>query len=502
MILRKIEDNPVIIFFAIIVFHYWSLMRYPPPFVDEAWMASRAWSFLQNGLVFGPLDAGVFDRIEGYWTFFPRIYTWIESFSLRLFGFPSLLSVRVVSLIFGVLLLIAVYMISKSIGSNKLAIGSVTIVAFSRTFIISSHLARPDIIAAALGYSAIALLIYDKFSRWWVGLIAGLLLGISFEIHPHSAIFIPAIFFLYIYEFRFRFYRSKNFWGLAGGLSIGALIYIVFHVLPYPRNFLYFNQIAFSLTHTPPILTGDISIILGSFKDTGLLIGFLYLVSTILIIISGYLAIKKKKYGEIKILVVALGLFFFTSVLIRNKNIYYGILITPAIDILLASLLLLAIKKFRATARTDRLLGLITIGIIIGTSIGNVTLLYPNHRNADLRVTERINEVIEESDIIMGSQVYWFGLSENRYYSWETLIYFNRYFPGSNLVDAFSELNPDIFIIDDNLRVSDYDGDSPYDQHLRLPASELIDFLEDNATLLADFDGGVYGGIKVFRINW
>src|SRR5438874_400733 len=59
--------------------HLATLLRYPPPFVDEGWNASRAWGLLHTGRAFGTLDAGVFQQYPGYWTFFPWLGTAIHA---------------------------------------------------------------------------------------------------------------------------------------------------------------------------------------------------------------------------------------------------------------------------------------------------------------------------------------------------------------------------------------------------------------------------------------
>src|SRR5438105_2633649 len=47
------------------------LVHTPATFVDEAWNANRSWALMHTGRAFGTLDAGVFDRYDGYWTYFP-----------------------------------------------------------------------------------------------------------------------------------------------------------------------------------------------------------------------------------------------------------------------------------------------------------------------------------------------------------------------------------------------------------------------------------------------
>ena len=147
MILKRPIQATILVFVLITGFHSWSLIRFPQVLNDEAWLVSRAWYYLQTGLVFGPLDMGVIDRFEGFETFLPWLPTFIQSMSLGIFGSPSLLPARVVSLLFGMVLLGAIYLICISDGDIRLAILSVVIIATSRTFMISSHVARVDILA-------------------------------------------------------------------------------------------------------------------------------------------------------------------------------------------------------------------------------------------------------------------------------------------------------------------------------------------------------------------
>ncbi|MBN2373047.1 glycosyltransferase family 39 protein, partial [bacterium] len=305
MIDKKLLKRSIILFTIIFIFHSWSLMRFPQAFEDEAWLTSRAWAFLQTGRVFGPLDEGVFNRFEGYWTFFPWFPTWIQALSLKIFGSPDLLPVRIVSLFFGMILLIAVYLICYSLGEYNLAIISLILVALSKTFIISAHLARPDIIAAALGYLAIGLTLRDTFSHWRIGLISGLLIGIAFEIHPHSIIFAPTIFLIFLFWEKELAKKYSYFTGFIAGGLLGVVIYLLIHVFPYPNTFIELNKLAFASTHTPPIFTLNLGNIFYSIKDTGLFLFSVYNLSALLILFSIYIMADSKKKSEETIIFLA-----------------------------------------------------------------------------------------------------------------------------------------------------------------------------------------------------
>src|SRR3954451_23764640 len=64
---------------AVMGLHLATLLRFPAPFVDEGWNASRAWGLLHTGQAFGTLDAGLFDKYPGYWTYFPWLATAVHT---------------------------------------------------------------------------------------------------------------------------------------------------------------------------------------------------------------------------------------------------------------------------------------------------------------------------------------------------------------------------------------------------------------------------------------
>jgi hypothetical protein len=71
--------------------------------------------------------------------------------------------------------------------------------------------------------------------------------------------------------------------------------------------------------------------------------------------------------------------------------------------------------------------------------------------------------------------------------------------------DGLREFRPNIFIIDRHMSLSIADPDlqdEAYQQRWLLSRPELESFLSQRAQLLDTFDGGHYGEIRVYRINW
>ena len=239
----------------ILLLHLLTLMRYPAPFVDEAWLVSRAWAFIQTGHQYGALDAGLGEQFAGIWTLNQWLITVLQSFVLRFFAQPELLPVRVLSLVEGFGLLAVSYWTAARLGGKPVAICSTLLLAVSRIFLHTAHMARYDILATFLSYTALALVVNDRRSRFLVGLMAGVLAGLAVETHLNSLIFFPAIAIYYLIEYRSGIFRKPGAWGFMfwdcyRGRNILGIAY-----LPYPDTYFKVNALVFSKTQVPPILS-------------------------------------------------------------------------------------------------------------------------------------------------------------------------------------------------------------------------------------------------------
>jgi hypothetical protein len=489
--------------FGVAVIHGWSLMRFPPPFVDEGWLASRAWAFIHTGRAFGPLDAGVFDRFQGYWTFYPWLSTFLQSLGLRLAGTPGLLPVRMMSLAFGLLLLGAIYAIANRLYGWEFGLLSVFLVSVSWSFSYSAHLARADVIAAALGFAAIALHINSRPSRWWMSLLSGLCVGLAFEVHPHSAIYGLAIVALHFLDWHWSMFRERCFWSFVGGVSLGFVFYAVLHILPYPQTYLALNNLIFAPTHIPPILAPRS--IVPSAVDMGQLLFRFYSLLTPLIVWAVVVLLKERSRNARALIVLSGVLVGAVVLLIRNKGNYYAIMFTPAIDLVVAALLLEVGRQPWRGLPGDYLRRGLAWGSCFAAVALNLFLLSRfDFGEIYQTVQSRVNQSVQPGDLIMGPQTYWFGLYDHAYRSWHELVWYQRYAPNSTVEDALRELHPDILIIDDSWDyfITDEPGNTLYSQHLIVSRTAMESFLHYYAHLVDEFDGGCYGQVQVYRVDW
>jgi 4-amino-4-deoxy-L-arabinose transferase-like glycosyltransferase len=510
----KVAYWPLVVLLVILIsFHLFTLFRTPAPHVDEAWNASRTWGFIKTGLNFGPLDSGVFDRFDGYWTFFPTLVTWIYSLAVRVLG-PTLLSVRITSLSFGLILLVAVYAIADHLYGRMVGLLSVLLVALSNAFLFSSHLGRQDIIVAAIAYCAFALYIADDslgYSRR--SILSGLAASLAFEVHPPiGMIVVPALGLLYILDFGFSFIRLKRFWGFVSGAMVGFAFYAILHVIPYPHTY---TAIANILTpwRTPPILTLDPSLWLQSVEDLILLIIQFEGLWIPLLLIAFIALLIRRSVSDNRLLKLFIVVFTMLFLLIRYKLSFYAIVITPLAGVLVAVLLITVWSYITSNVlRVSRLRHVViitsTIFILCYLVVAVAFDLSPalaNPMNDYEATVDRIQQVVPAGSSVMGPQTYWFGLVGQPYISWEQLVFYQRYTPGTTLDEAFTQFHPQFFIVDKHLEsfiADDVSDLSEHHQFLYLPEKEFQRFLSTRGKLITTIDTETLGSVRIYRINW
>lgn len=485
-------------------FHLATLKGFPAPFVDEIWYVARAWGYIQSGVPFGPLDRGTIEHFQGYWTYYLRLPTMLHALALRVIGQPDLIPLRITSLLFGALLLVAVFSLGKTVGGKQLGQLSMLLTALSAPFLTSAHMARTDIMAAALSFSALAIYFsHPKHSQW--NFLAGIIAGLAIEFHPNSVIFIPLIPALMFIEQRLQTLKHKPFWSFIGGAVAGTSIYFWLHVFPYPQTYFAINRTIFP-THTPPLLTLNLRTILRAFVDTFLMLLYAYqplfpLIAWVTCNAILHLTPTPQRKFAWSTLLLALGF----TLTVRNKFLYYAVLITPALDILLGDFLL----RFAKRKFTPSLKGYLQQTFVWGTLIGafalNLSVLKFDFWNDYQYALQNLREVVQPEETIMGAQVYWLAFPNNPYYSWEELAYYQQYKPGATWLEALYTYKPEIFILDYFLDVYLTSSDEPsdfYESFHSLPRGEVEAFLANHADEIASFDAGYYGNIRVYKIHW
>jgi hypothetical protein len=301
-------------------------------------------------------------------------------------------------------------------------------------------------------------------------------------------------------------FRRLVFWSFVSGVVVGLAFYAALHVLPYPQTYYEINQLTFAVHHVPPILTLNPRVIGQAIADMCAMLYAAYQPMIPVILWAIVILIKRRSQVDRKLLVLAASLAIGHALLIRNKFMYYAILVTPALDLIVAAFLIRFSRyEWRGRFR-DYVYHVFVWGLLAGCIALNLSVLRKDYQVDYQLAQSRINQVVRPGDSIMGPQTFWFGLHDHVYYSWEKLSLHQRFARGSTLEEALRAFQPDIFIIDrfvDTFIVDDpTQADDLYIRHLGLPRAELSAILDRQAELVASFDGGYYRQVRVYRISW
>ena len=467
-------------------------MRYPALFVDEAWLASRAWAFITTGHQYGSLDAGVLGQIyPGIWTVNQWSFTALQSLVLRLFPEPLLLPLRLLSLAEGFGLLVVNYWICQKLGDKQSAFLSVVLLAISNIFWLVAHMARYESLAVLLGYLALALLINLPKGKFFSGFLAGLSAGLAVETHLNALIFFPALVFIVLHRYIGKFLHQADSWGLVVGSMGGCVYFLALHIFPYPQTFFQVGTFLFGQTHLPPFLSSDLSKISAGFVEVGRLLLLGCGALTVLSLAAIPILIHRKTSGANTMLLINLVLAGGAALIFPHKLIEYAIYLAPAFLWLAGVFVAEAFRNPWRGGWADYAGRVLVIGVVVATILFDVQLLAPD-RYADYRqAQQKIDALVAPGDTIMGSQVYWLGLYDHAYTSWEQLIYYMRFYPDKTLGDAIQYYHPDIFIVE---QWYEY----------RLPLAELRSYLDEDGVLVSTSQEITYLGspVEIYRLSW
>ncbi len=333
---------------AIQLFHLVFLTTHPPLFIDESWNANAAWTWLQTGVNFDSMHAGTLDRYGYEWLRWPTFgnVPWLISFAAFRAGTlstpPGFLDLR--------------YIVGPSHLSGRPAQlrrhdrRLVCIGGFAELALPPGEPLRAlDIMVALLAMAAFGLaLVGLQDDRWYAHVLAGLLIGLSLDVHLNGVLFAPALAAVYLVAYRSRFLVKSGTWWCALGGLLGIAFFAAIKILPNPDA--YFAQFNFSyaFTHKLPIAGFNPLDLLRSLDDE---IGRYHFYDNSLdfALIGAAVAFLVVRRSELdRLLVTYVGVAFAAFVLfVGNKHDVYAILLYPLFMLMVAATFVSLLREER-----------------------------------------------------------------------------------------------------------------------------------------------------------
>jgi 4-amino-4-deoxy-L-arabinose transferase-like glycosyltransferase len=214
--------------------------RTKSPWSDEAWFAQAGLNLATRGEMTTPVLETSGTKFKGlerhtYWVMPLHLVT--QAGWYKIFGF-SLLSMRLLSAVFGVLALFAWYTIVRSLtGNRKVALLTVVLLACDYIFVQAASFGRMDMMSHALGAAGLAAYLFLRERNFNGAILAGQsLIAACGLTHPNGGVaFFVGLLFLTLY-----FDRARLRWR---HLGLAAIPYVVgaigwgAYILDAPRDF-------------------------------------------------------------------------------------------------------------------------------------------------------------------------------------------------------------------------------------------------------------------------
>lgn len=372
------------------------LLRYPLVWSDEGSLAEIAYYFSQEGVFRRPLLTGFLNyQDSSIHTMF--LYTVFSSVPLFFSG-VGIFQVRILSVFFGLLLLILFYLLLKKWQNKTFANIGVTLLLLNPLFVLSSRTARPEILVTLFSTLSLAFVIFaSKNKKKIYFLLAGLMISLALLTHPNG-IFIFIAYFLTLIVLHTHIKHICLFF-------LGFLLPIIPYTLWFITNKeTFIPQFLGIFSDRIPLLS---SLLLNAQQEilrwsTGIII----FISVSLGIFSlGFLLIKRK---DLKVVYIPfLTLIFIFTFFEQGKSYIYLVLLLPFLCIFSSFFLYEFFQYFSIRKKYIIPIILITLIVLVygGFFAFKISRAYSSSYDA---YCQQIKSFIPNDNVIIADPLFWF----------------------------------------------------------------------------------------------
>ncbi|PKM86435.1 MAG: 4-amino-4-deoxy-L-arabinose transferase [Firmicutes bacterium HGW-Firmicutes-12] len=519
--LMKSRSYLIYIFlFIYLVLNLSFLVDFPFVHSDESWLSGLARN-ITNHHDFSVTEP-FFDLKDRYPHAIKSVFHGIQILFMRAIGY-NIFSMRLISLIFGVLSLYYVYKLAMALwGKENIALGALLLTSFDIQFIYASHFARQEIILVFVLVLCLYLFFKNKNEintkhSTKTAVLLGCIIGLSIGVHPNSFIISLPLLFLYVYHIfiskrlalRSLLYFLITISGFAIlfiGLSFSFDPSFITHYKTLGQDFQVFNPLSAKLVQFKLFYLKLFYQISGTYYTPNIRFQFFFF-PLILLVSLGLTCIKNKNTGYLLLSIAALNL---GLILIGRYNQTSVVFQFPLLY-LLASYCIYSLPRLKAYLR-QVILGFVvlTLGVL---SVFNITpYLTSVHGNSYENYLLQIGKVVSpEAEVLANLNTeYYFELGKlhdyrNLSYLKDKNIAFAEYIKAENIEYILYPEEMDV-IYEERPRWNGMYGTLVYYE-------EMKEYLEKNCRLIYEFSAPIYGmrivdylgkkdwQVKIYQVN-
>jgi len=343
---------------------------------------------------------------------------------------------RLFTLILGTLSLPFIYLTARRLYNGLAAWIAVAVGAL---ILLPHNYARPDLFVVTMTAAAMYFFVTARDSKSLVRhYLVGLLVAFGMEAHPYAIRFVIAFGLIYLVEY-IQLLRTSGRWEwnaafwcfVLGGLSYG-LFYLTTHVLVSGQSFSLadYSAIYAGQTQSPYMTAG--SRLSRMLNENSKFFGWyfrLHLPEATLWLLMPVIALRRRKPADKLILAIFLPSMIIGVLLLAHLSFYYWVYNMPFIAILTGAWLARigqhvepAALQTRPTLTLSGVLGLTIVSGLLATHIV-VTGMQRSATAQFIEIGRQINSLIPKEASVVGSPIYYLGMTDRPFVSLETYYY-------------------------------------------------------------------------------
>lgn len=471
------------------------LDSYPLVWVDEPWESITAYTLATEGKIYNPVLEGRAGWDEVFLE--PRMLLNILVGGMFFIFGPGVIQGRFVSVLFGLLLVTAVYAFGKRIFPPRAALMAAWCLGIETIVYIGSRTIRPDVYIAFFDVTVILLLLqaWNNSSREKRHFgIAGVITGIALWTHPNAFLILASTITLFLVHEGRAILSSRRFWIFSAAVTAAFLPYALYVVVQdadhsFSRFWLQLAGRPEDVVQSGWILTsleGELKRILDYMR-------FPYRLPVVLTFLAALVWAVRSAPGTMHSILLVIAVHIGLSVLLlSNKTVLYASSILPFFALLCGAYFDRFIPNFRAVFSTKEprrggltgpVIALLLLGSYSATQLGGtLSLLWDRQTCSYARVVDELQLAIPRGARVWGSMTFWFAFREQPYRTQYTYL------------RELESFRPEYMILGDKETESkDHWAD------VRRRVEELT---HQRGTQTALIQGECYGELRIYKMTW